>query len=107
GLKDTEPIVASADTTRKEPVQTVEKDPVTTPEKPAATVPLHYVVSVVDAETQSPLNARVRLQGLRDNVIVASTRSGNGVTDFAIAGPQEKDYRLSVRSEEHTSELQS
>src|SRR5690606_11626982 len=85
GLKDTEPIVASADTTRKEPVQTVEKDPVTTPEKPAATVPLHYVVSVVDAETQSPLNARVRLQGLRDNVIVASTRSGNGVTDFAIA----------------------
>src|SRR5690606_23374417 len=96
GLKDTEPIVASADTTRKEPVQTVEKDPVTTPEKPAATVPLHYVVSVVDAETQSPLNARVRLQGLRDNVIVASTRSGNGVTDFAIAGPQEKDYRLSV-----------
>lgn len=96
GLKDTEPVVASVDTTRNEPVKPEEKDPVTIPEKPAATVPLQYVVSVVDAETQSPLNARVRLQGLRDNVIVASTRAGNGVTNFAIAGPQEKDYRLSV-----------
>lgn len=93
GLKDTEPIVAAVDTTQHEPVQT---DPVTTQEKPPATMPVHYVVSVVDAETQSPLNARVRLQGLRDNVIVASSQAGAGVTDFAIAGPQEKDYRLSV-----------
>jgi outer membrane protein OmpA-like peptidoglycan-associated protein/tetratricopeptide (TPR) repeat protein len=93
GLKDTEPIVASADTTNNDPV---EKEPVTNPEKPVANVPLQYVVSVVDAETQSPLNARVRLQGLRDNVIVPSTRGGNGVTNFSIAGPQEKEYRLSV-----------
>lgn len=99
GLKDTEPIVAAADTTSTKPVEPqepVEKDPVTVPEKPAATMPLHYVVSVVDAESQSPLNARVRLQGLRDNVIVASTPAGDGVTDFTIAGPQEKQYRLSV-----------
>src|SRR5690606_27533411 len=101
GLKDTEPIVAAADTTTKEPIkpvteEPVQRDPVTVPDKPAATVPLHYVVAVVDAETQSPLNARVRLQGLRDNVIVPSKNAGDGVTDFAVAGPQEKQYRLSV-----------
>lgn len=102
GLKDTPPILASADTTQNETVEkdpepvVTEKEPDTTPDKPAATAPVHYVVSVVDAETQSPLNARVRLQGLRDNIIVASARAGNGVTDFTVAGPQEKEYRLSV-----------
>lgn len=102
GLKDTPPILASADTTQNETVEkdpepvVTEKEPDTTPDKSAATAPVHYVVSVVDAETQSPLNARVRLQGLRDNIIVASARAGNGVTDFTVAGPQEKEYRLSV-----------
>src|SRR5690606_22683894 len=105
GLKDTPPILASADTTQNETVEkdpepvvtepvVTEKEPDTTPDKPAATAPVHYVVSVVDAETQSPLNARVRLQGLRDNITVASARAGNGVIGFTVAGPQGRGTRL-------------
>lgn len=78
GLKNVEPVVVGT--------------PVTAPQ----TIPLHFVVTVVDADTKSPLNARVRLQGLHDNVIVPSAGTGPGVTDFTIATEEEREYRLSV-----------
>lgn len=58
--------------------------------------PLHYVVKVVDADGRKPLNAKVRLQGQRDNIIVASSNSGQGVYEFTIKNPTAKDYMLSV-----------
>jgi outer membrane protein OmpA-like peptidoglycan-associated protein len=51
---------------------------------------------VVDAEGKTPLSAKVRLQGQRDNVIVASNSTGPGVYEFKITNPSSKDYRLSV-----------
>ena len=106
GLKNIEPVVASADSSANEendPV--VVETPVTTPTP--KTVPLHFVVTVVDADSKAPLNARVRLQGLRDNVIVPSAGKGAGVTDFTIAAAGEKDYRLSVELEGYVFQNQT
>lgn len=107
GLKNVEPVVAAVDSSAAQ-VETdpvVVETPVTTPT--TQTVPLHFVVTVVDAETKSPLNARVRLQGLRDNVIVPSAGRGAGVTDFTIAAAGEKDYRLSVELEGYVFQNQT
>jgi outer membrane protein OmpA-like peptidoglycan-associated protein len=70
------------------------KEPVVEPKKEIK--PLVYIVKITDADTKSPLNAKVRLQGQRDNVIVASTSSAPGVYEFKITNPNAKDYRLSV-----------
>jgi outer membrane protein OmpA-like peptidoglycan-associated protein len=72
----------------------VKKDPPVQPKKDI--IPLKYVVTVVDAEGKTPLNAKVRMQGQRDNIIVASTSTGRGVYEFKITNPTAKDYRLSV-----------
>jgi len=92
GLKNIEPLVASTDSTDTGKTDTPDTPVVRTPE----VVPLHFVVTVVDAETRSPLDARVRLQGLRDNVIVPSAGKGAGVTDFTVTSQAQKEYRLSV-----------
>lgn len=60
---------------------------------------LIYTVNVVDATTKQPVDARVKLEGLRDNVIVASSGKGAGVTEFSIKATEAKDYRLSVENE--------
>lgn len=101
------PVVVAPDTAKTEPVVTqVEpktdpikvdpkpKEPTTEPKKEI--VPLKYVVTVVDATTKSPLDAKVKLQGAKDNVIVASSSVGAGVYEFSISNPKAKDYRLSV-----------
>lgn len=75
----------------KEPVlSTVKNDP------PPAVHPLKYVVKVLDAQTKNPLTPKIRLQGQRDNVIVASRSMGSGVYEFTINKPEAKDYTLSV-----------
>ncbi|MCX7636765.1 MAG: OmpA family protein [Cyclobacteriaceae bacterium] len=79
-----------------------EAKPETKPEpKPQAQpkFPLRYVVRVVDASTGQPLNARVRLQGARDNIVVAGTAKETGVTEFIINTEGAKDYRLAVEQE--------
>jgi outer membrane protein OmpA-like peptidoglycan-associated protein/tetratricopeptide (TPR) repeat protein len=103
GLKNIEPIVASADSTNTSSHTDTNPTVKPTP-KP---VPLHFVVSVIDADTKAPLDARVRLQGLRDNVIVASNSKGKGIVDFAITSPQEKEYRLSVEQEAYVFQNQT
>jgi outer membrane protein OmpA-like peptidoglycan-associated protein len=80
---------------KKDPPPVVKKDP--PPKKELK--PLLYVVKVVDAQGKSPLNAKVRLQGSRDNIIVASTAKGQGVFEFRITNATPKDYRLSVESD--------
>jgi outer membrane protein OmpA-like peptidoglycan-associated protein len=66
---------------------------------PPKSIPLKYVVSVVDAETKSPMNAKVKLSGQRDNIIVSSTSTGPGVFEFNITNKTAKDYRLSVEQD--------
>ncbi len=69
-------------------------EPKKEPKKPI--VPLKYIVSVVDSEGKTPLDAKVKLVGAKDNVIIGSTSNGNGVYEFTIKNGQAKDYRLSV-----------
>jgi len=45
------------------------------------------------------MEAKVRLQGLRDNVVVGGTSSSPGSFEFNIIATSSKDYRLSVEAE--------
>ena len=114
GIKNTEPVVAKdpivtppQDTTASTPVVTT-TTPITTPTtKPVVTTPpdtkatlqpLKYIVTVIDASDQSPLPAKVRLIGAKDNVIVPFVPLGDGAFEFNITSAKPKDYRLSVES---------
>jgi outer membrane protein OmpA-like peptidoglycan-associated protein/tetratricopeptide (TPR) repeat protein len=82
--------------TVKEPV----KEPVKPIEQPKKQVfPLKYVVAVVDGATRLPLEASVKLQGARDNVVVGATSKGGGIFEFTINTEGNKDYRLTVESD--------
>jgi outer membrane protein OmpA-like peptidoglycan-associated protein/tetratricopeptide (TPR) repeat protein len=61
--------------------------------------PLRYQVKVVDGATSQPLDAKVRLQGLRDNVVVPGSSREMGTMEFMIRVEEAKDYRLSVELE--------
>jgi outer membrane protein OmpA-like peptidoglycan-associated protein len=100
GLKNITTPVA----TTKPPVDTTASiattpDPVETPEPKKEIVPLKYVVSVVDATDRNPIEAKVRLSGARDNIVVGMTPSGSGVYEFNINSQSAKDYKLSVEKE--------
>ena len=92
GFRTTQPVTKKAPP--KEPV--VRNDPPANDPPPAVVKPLRYVVKVVDAQTKNPLGPKIRLQGQRDNIIVASRPMGSGVYEFTINQPDAKDYRLSV-----------
>ncbi|MGC3948068.1 MAG: OmpA family protein [Chryseolinea sp.] len=115
GIKNVDPtagpaVVAKPDSTDKTPVVVVPTDPkpdvtnpVDVPKKPTkdpepkkTIQPLKYVVKVVDAENQSPLDAKVKLTGSKDNVVVAVSQQEPGVYVFSVTSNKPKDYRLSV-----------
>jgi outer membrane protein OmpA-like peptidoglycan-associated protein len=75
--------------------------------KKAELQPLKYVVKIVDADSKSSLDARVKLQGLKDNVVVGVAPQGTGVYEFNITSAQAKDYRLSVEREGYVFQNQS
>lgn len=78
-----------------QPVAKKDPDPVVA----KSTVPLRYVVNAVDAQSKQPVDARIRLEGLRDNIIVPSSPKETGKVEFRISEAEAKDYRLSVESE--------
>ncbi|MCX8492155.1 MAG: OmpA family protein [Cyclobacteriaceae bacterium] len=61
--------------------------------------PVQYVVNVVDADSKSPLDAKVRMQGLKDNVMVGVENLGGGSSKFSIVSNAPEGYRLSVEKE--------
>ena len=83
-----EPLVAAKD---PEPKKEEPKK-----EEPKKVEPFKYIVNVVDADTQSALEAKVRLQGFKDNVMVGVMNQGNGVYEFSITTSGPKDYRISA-----------
>ncbi|HEX8038598.1 MAG TPA: OmpA family protein [Chryseosolibacter sp.] len=102
GLGYTDIFIVTTPEGMKDAVATVKKEPT---EPVASTssgaskkelVPLTYMISVVDADTKSPLAAKIRLQGLSDNIVVGSTPVKAGVYEFRITSPSPKDYLLSV-----------
>jgi outer membrane protein OmpA-like peptidoglycan-associated protein/tetratricopeptide (TPR) repeat protein len=93
--KDTTAVVAVNNQVQPKEEPKNDPPPVETKKK---VVPLQYIVSIVDAETKSPLTAKVQLVGSRDNVIVKSTFS-EGTYQFSIVSEKPKDYRLSVEAD--------
>lgn len=82
------------------PPEPVVTDPVVEPvitEPQKQLMPLRYVVQIVDAEGGQPLEAKVKLQGLKDNIVVGSTLKEKGIIEFKVNDA--KEYRLSVESE--------
>jgi outer membrane protein OmpA-like peptidoglycan-associated protein len=105
GIKDAVPMTVAKPPIEPQPVDTTQQTPVVvtppveTPTKPtkAELQPLKFVVSVVDAADQTtPLPAKIKMVGAKDNVIVPFTPMGDGVFEFNITSAKAKDYRLSV-----------
>jgi outer membrane protein OmpA-like peptidoglycan-associated protein len=100
--KDPEPV--KEEPVKEEPVKEEPKKeepkvivPVEQPKKQL--VPVKYIVSVIDGATQEALQAKVKLQGAKDNVVVGSSSKGNGVFEFNVNATTGKDYRLTVESD--------
>lgn len=72
------------------------KDPPTKTEPTKSLKPLKYIVKIVDAGSKTPLDAKVRMVGSTDNVIVPMQSQGNGVYSFTVSSEKAKDYRLSA-----------
>jgi outer membrane protein OmpA-like peptidoglycan-associated protein len=68
-------------------------------EEPKKLEPLKYIVKVIDESSETPLDAKVKLQGFKDNVMVGVSSSSTGVYEFSITVPSQKQYRLSVEKE--------
>jgi outer membrane protein OmpA-like peptidoglycan-associated protein len=83
---------------KEEPKQPVVAEKPKTEPKPEI-VPIQYIVKVVDGATREPLEAKVKLQGSKDNVLVGSVEKGTGEFHFAIKNAKASDYRLIVESD--------
>jgi outer membrane protein OmpA-like peptidoglycan-associated protein len=83
----------------KEPIPVKEPEPIKKVEPAKPIIPSTFIVKVVDAASQNPLDAKVALKGLRDNVIVAAKANGAGEYEFSLTAKQTKDYRLSVEAD--------
>jgi outer membrane protein OmpA-like peptidoglycan-associated protein/Tol biopolymer transport system component len=84
--------------TKTETVSSVSANPPAQPQPKATIQPMQFIVEVVDAETRRTLEAKVRLQAVKDNVIPGATRQGAGYA-FTIKTEGAQDYRLSVERE--------
>jgi len=95
--KETPPVVTAPVEVKPEPKVEPKPEP-KKPEKPAI-VPIKYIVKVIDADSKNPLEAKVRMQGLKDKTMVGAVEQGGGVVEFTITSTATKDYRLSVEQE--------
>jgi len=66
------------------------------PETPKKLFPLTYIITVVDADTKKSLDAKVRMQGAEDNVVVGSRAIEPGTIQFLVNNPEAKEYKISV-----------
>jgi outer membrane protein OmpA-like peptidoglycan-associated protein len=80
----------------------VKETPKKEPKKPV--LPIKYILTVVDAETKQPLDAKVRMQGLKDKVVVGMVDRGEGVTEFTITSTTAKDYQIMVEKDNYIFE---
>jgi outer membrane protein OmpA-like peptidoglycan-associated protein/tetratricopeptide (TPR) repeat protein len=124
GIKNAQPVVTKKPPVEPEPVDTVKQEPVIVkndpvvkdpivkrdpvvkepvvkkePEPKKEIIPIRYIVTIVDASDKTPLDAKVKLQGAKDNVLVGASSLGNGVYEFTVANAKAKDYRLSIDRE--------
>jgi len=94
------PVVAVNEPVKEEPKKEEPVKEVPKKEEPKKTVqPFKYIVTIVDADTKTPLEAKVRMQGLKDKVVVGSVDKGQGTIEFNITATGTKDYRITVERE--------
>ena len=99
------PVAAVKEPVKEEPkkeeplIAEVVKEEPKKEEPKKAIQPIKYLINVVDAETKMPLDAKVRMQGLKDKVVVGAVDKGEGVIEFTITATTAKEYRLSVEKE--------
>ncbi len=74
-----------------------QRPPVIPSDKPIQ--PILYTVTVVDAVTREPVDARIQMQGATDNILLPANQRGIGVMEFTIRSSEAKEYRLAVNSE--------
>lgn len=95
--KTPDPIIEEPKIPLVEPKVEPKVEPIVEPVKPSI-IPIKYVVKVVDAESESPIDAKVRMQGSKDNSPVGMTNNGTEY-EFSLASTKPKDYRLSIERE--------
>ncbi len=114
GLKNVPPIAERT----PEPKKDEEDDTNTTanvepetPREPAVVKkevqPLLLVVTVVDATDGRNIDAKLRLTGADDNVVVAMASKGSGIYEFKITSPIAKNYRLTVERDGYAFQNQT
>jgi len=95
-----EPVVTKEEPKKDTVAVAVVTDPEPIKQPDTKTInPSTFTVKVVDAESQSPIEAKIGLKGLRDNVIVPMKTNTAGEYEFSLVASQTKDYRLSVEAE--------
>ncbi len=67
-------------------------------------LPIKFMLTVVDEETKQPLDVKVRMQGLKDKVVVGMIDRGEGVTEFSITSTSAKDYQITVEKDNYIFE---
>lgn len=112
--KKEEPVIAKEEPKKEEPVKEEPKkeEPKIEPKKeepkkeepkkeePKKVLqPIKYIVKVVDADTKAELDSKVRMVGLKDNVVVGSSPLSPGNYEFTITANAAKEYRLSAERE--------
>lgn len=65
-------------------------------QKEIVIVPLKYVVKVVDAKTNLPIEASVRLETAAEKNPIAPTPKESGTTEFSIISPTANNYTVNV-----------
>jgi outer membrane protein OmpA-like peptidoglycan-associated protein len=86
---------------KEEPKKEEPKKEIPKKEVPAKkpTIPIKYMVTVVDAETNAPLDVKIRMQGVKDKIVVGMVDKGEGVTEFSITSTAAKDYLITVEKD--------
>ncbi len=67
--------------------------------QPTTVLPVRFVVKVIDAKTNSPLEATIELLSLSDSKPVVISAQAKGSYTFTIISKDPKNYRLSVMHE--------
>lgn len=98
-----EPVVAAKEPVKEEPKKELAKvdPPKEQPkEEPKKVIqPLKYLVTVVDAVTKAPLDAKVRMLALKDKGTVGAIDREIGIIEFSITSTSAKDYKISVEKD--------
>lgn len=96
--KKEEPIVVEPPKKEEPKIEPPKEEP--KKEEPKKVIqPLVYAIKVIDADTKVELDAKVRMSGLKDNVVLGITSTAPGNYQFKVTAATAKDYRLSAERE--------